>query len=319
MSIYVARPRGFCAGVVRAIEIVEKALEVFGPPVYVRHEIVHNKVVCDALRVKGARFVEEISEVPPGSRVIFSAHGVSPFVKEEATTRNLMTIDATCPLVTKVHLEAIRYAKQGYQIILIGHSNHVEVQGTLGYAPEAIRVVGSVEEAEKIQVDDPSKLAFITQTTLSMDDMKAIIEVLQRRFPNIVAPKRDDICYATQNRQNAVKEVVKNVDLVLVVGDKKSSNANRLVEVARYRSIPAELIPDAASIQPQWLQGVKNVGVSAGASTPESVVDDVIRALKKMGFGDIIDIEVVEEHVTFPLPAELQKSISARSSVEAHP
>ena len=306
MAVLVARPRGFCAGVVRAIEIVEKALEIFGPPVYVRHEIVHNRVVCDALREKGARFVEDLEDVPPGSWLIFSAHGVSPLVKAQAKARQVMTIDATCPLVTKVHLEAIRYAKSGYQIILIGHSNHVEVQGTLGHAPESIMIVGSVEEAEKIEVKDPNKVAYITQTTLSMDDMRAIIEVLQRRFPRIVGPKKDDICYATQNRQNAVKEVIKGVDLLLVVGDRKSSNANRLVEVARYRGVHAELVPDAQSIHAEWFSGVKNVGVSAGASTPESVVNEVLAALKTLGHDEIVDVEVVEEHVTFPLPTELQ-------------
>ena len=254
-TLYLAAPRGFCAGVDRAIDIVDLALEVYGPPVYVRHEIVHNRHVVEDLRQKGAVFVDELAGVPAGAVVIFSAHGVSPAVRREATERGLRALDATCPLVTKVHLEALRYAKQGYTIVLIGHRRHVEVEGTMGEAPEAIVLVESVEDAEALALPDPSRVAYITQTTLSVDDVRAIVEVLKRRFPGIHEPARDDICYATQNRQNAVKELARRCRVILVVGAPTSSNANRLVEVAEAHGARAYLIESAEDIRQEWITG----------------------------------------------------------------
>jgi 4-hydroxy-3-methylbut-2-enyl diphosphate reductase len=309
-TIYLAGPRGFCAGVDRAIDIVEMALEVHGPPIYVRHEIVHNRHVVDRLRDRGAVFVDELADVPEGATVIFSAHGVSPAVRAEAKSRGLRSLDATCPLVTKVHLEALRYAKQGYTIVLVGHRNHVEVQGTQGEAPEHIVVVESVAEAEALQVADSSRVAYITQTTLSMDDCRAIVEALRRRFPNITEPAKDDICYATQNRQNAVKELARRCDVILVVGAPSSSNANRLVEVARQHGVAAYLIESADDVKAEWLVG--NVGITAGASTPEDVVQSCVERVKLSGDFAVEEFRLVEERVVFPLPGELLRVAKER-------
>jgi 4-hydroxy-3-methylbut-2-enyl diphosphate reductase len=301
--LYLAAPRGFCAGVDRAIDIVELALEVYGRPVYVRHEIVHNRHVVNALRDKGAVFVDELSEVPAGARVIFSAHGVSPVVRREAETRGLKALDATCPLVTKVHLEALKYARAGYTIVLIGHRDHVEVQGTMGEAPEAIVLVETAAEAERLEVSDPERVAYITQTTLSVDDVRQIVAALKRRFPAIHEPAKDDICYATQNRQNAVRELARRCGLVLVVGAPTSSNANRLVEVAVHHGARAYLIESAEDIRPEWIAG--DVGVTAGASTPEHIVRQCVERVCTFGEYRIESFQLVEERVVFPLPGEL--------------
>jgi len=309
-TLYLAAPRGFCAGVDRAIDIVEMAIEVYGPPIWVRHEIVHNRHVVEALRAKGARFTDDLSEVPVGSVIIFSAHGVSPAVRREAVERGLKPLDATCPLVTKVHLEALRYAKQGFTILLVGHRDHVEVQGTLGEAPDATLVVSSVAEAETVAIPDPERVAFITQTTLSMDDCRAILDVLRRRFPAIREPAKDDICYATQNRQNAVQELARRCQVVLVVGAPSSSNANRLVEVARNRGARAHLIESAEDIRPEWLEG--DVGVTAGASTPEEVVRACVDHLCALHDYRIEEFQLVEERVLFPLPGEILSAARER-------
>ena len=283
MRILLASPRGFCAGVDRAIEIVELALARFGPPVYVRHEIVHNRHVVDSLREKGAIFVEHLREVPRGSRLIFSAHGVSPKVREEAADRSLRCIDATCPLVTKVHLRATRFAKENADIVLVGHAGHVEVEGTMGHAPDIIQLVETTDDVEKLKVNRPESLAVLTQTTLSVDDTHEILASLRNRFPEIQLPRKDDICYATQNRQNAVKQISKHADLVLVVGAPESSNSNRLVELARKRGVQAHLVQDAEEINPNWLKKINCVGVTAGASAPENLVQEVVRRLVKIG------------------------------------
>ncbi len=305
--ILLARPRGFCAGVDRAIEIVELALETWGPPVWVRHEIVHNRHVVEALRAKGARFVEEVEEVPRGSRLVFSAHGVAPGVRERAHARGLRTIDATCPLVTKVHVEALRLARAGYQIVLVGHRGHVEVEGTLGHAPERMLLVETLADVDRIEVPDPQKLAVLTQTTLSLDDTREIIDALRRRFPAIRAPAKDDICYATQNRQNAVKALAERADLLLVVGAPTSSNSNRLVEVARARGVRAERVEEAADVDPAWLVGVRVVAVTAGASAPERLVRELCERLRALGCEGVEEISLAEEHVTFTLPSELRR------------
>jgi 4-hydroxy-3-methylbut-2-enyl diphosphate reductase len=315
-TLYLAAPRGFCAGVDRAIDIVEMALQVFPAPVYVRHEIVHNRHVVEDLRRKGAVFVDELSEVPAGAVVIFSAHGVSPAVRNEARERGLRTLDATCPLVTKVHLEALRYARDGFTIILVGHREHVEVVGTLGEAPEAIRVVESREEAEAIQLPDPSRVAYITQTTLSVDDVREIVDVLRRRFPGIHEPAKDDICYATQNRQNAVKELARRCGVILVVGAPASSNANRLVEVAIAHGARAYLIESADDIRTEWIDG--DVGVTAGASTPEAVVQACIERVQQLGEYRVEEFRLVEERVMFPLPADLL-AIASQAGVAVRP
>ena len=307
--ILLASPRGFCAGVDRAIEIVELALEVYGPPVYVRHEIVHNRHVVRSLLAKGARFVEEVSEAPAGSRLVFSAHGVSPSVRAEAEQRNLRTLDATCPLVTKVHLEAERYARKDYEIVLVGHRGHVEVEGTLGHAPDRMVVVQTVEDAERLEVRDPDRLAVLTQTTLSVDDTREIVGVLRRRFPAIREPSKDDICYATQNRQNAVKAIAEQAELVLVVGAPSSSNSNRLVEVARTAGSRAVLIEDASELAPEWLDRVQTIGVAAGASAPEGLVQEVLSRLRELGCGEVEEVSIVDEHVTFALPPELRRDV----------
>ena len=313
-TLFLAAPRGFCAGVDRAIDIVEMALEVYGAPIWVRHEIVHNRHVVDALRAKGARFTDDLADVPEGSVVIFSAHGVSPAVRAEAAARRLRALDATCPLVTKVHLEALRYAKQGYSIVLVGHRYHVEVQGTLGEAPEAIVVVENVAEAEQLEVPDPSRVAYITQTTLSVDDCRAIVDALKRRFPEIREPAKDDICYATQNRQNAVKELARRAPVVLVAGAPASSNANRLVEVAAHLGARAWLIESAEDIREEWL-GDGDVGLTAGASTPERIVQACVERLQALRGYHVEELTLVEERVMFPLPGELL-SVAQERGVE---
>jgi len=305
-EILVASPRGFCAGVSYAIEIVDLVLERYGPPVYVRHEIVHNRHVVDQLRSQGAVFVDELSEVPAGALVIFSAHGVAPSVREEAQRRGLRVIDATCPLVTKVHVEALRYARQGFEILVVGHRGHVEVIGTLGHAPDQMHLVETVADVERVQVRDPERVAVVTQTTLSVDDTRDILDAIRRRFPAVRLPTKDDICYATQNRQAAVKELARQSGLVLVIGSPTSSNANRLVEVARNAGGRAELIEDARDIDAAWLAGVHAVGLTAGASTPEALVQETIAQLHGFGFDRVRDVTTAEEHVTFPLPRELR-------------
>jgi 4-hydroxy-3-methylbut-2-enyl diphosphate reductase len=299
------RPRGFCAGVVRAVDIVELALEAYGAPVYVHHEIVHNTYVVEQLRRRGAIFVEAISEVPHGGVLVFSAHGVPPTVRDEARERSLRVIDATCPLVTKVHLEAKKFAREKRTIILIGHRDHQEIVGTSGEAPDSTLVVDSVEEVDALIVDDPDRLAFLTQTTLSLYDTQEIVARLRQRFPNIIGPASDDICYATQNRQEAVEQVAKDVDLILVVGSQNSSNSNRLVELAQRLDIKAQLIDAAADIDPKWLEGIRRVGLTAGASAPEVLVEQVSERLAQFGFTDQRDLDLIREDVRFTLPAEL--------------
>ena len=302
-TLYLAAPRGFCAGVDRAIDIVEMALQIHGAPVYVRHEIVHNRHVVDDLRAKGAVFVDELAGVPPGAVVIFSAHGVSPAVRQEAKERGLRALDATCPLVTKVHLEALRYAREGYTIVLVGHRGHVEVEGTMGEAPDAIVVVESVADVELLNLPAGTKLALITQTTLSVDDVREIVEALRRKFPELKEPPKADICYATQNRQDAVKELARRCRVILVVGAPASSNANRLVEVAASHGAAAYLIESAADIRPEWLTG--DVGVTAGASTPENVVRDCVERVRALGDFRLEEFRLLEERVMFPLPGDL--------------
>lgn len=304
MRILLASPRGFCAGVDRAIEIVEQALARFGPPVYVRHEIVHNRHVVDALKAKGAIFVDDPADAPRGALLIYSAHGVSPAVREAAGAQGLRTIDATCPLVTKVHVEAQRFAREGYQIVLVGHAGHVEVEGTMGHAPERMRLVEDVADVAKLVIAQPEKLAVLTQTTLSVDDTRDVTEALRARFPEIKLPRKDDICYATQNRQNAVKQLIREADLVLVVGAPESSNSNRLVEIAQKAGVAAHLVQSAADVLPAWLAGVATVGVTAGASAPESIVQEVVARLRALG-GESSRVEsqpVVDEGVVFQLP-----------------
>lgn len=304
--VLLAQPRGFCAGVSYAIEIVRLVLERYGPPVYVRHEIVHNRHVVDSLRQQGARFVEDLSHVPPHSLLIFSAHGVSPAVREQARQRQLRVIDATCPLVTKVHLQVLRYARENYDIVMVGHRGHVEVEGTMGHAPDRMYLVESVDDARRLQVRRPDRLAVVTQTTLSVDDTREIVAALQERFPGLRTPPKDDICYATQNRQSAVKAIAARADLVLVIGSPASSNANRLVEVARREGATARLIESADAIDPLWLTGCATVGVTAGASTPEVLVEEVLAALARLGFQKVETVTTAEESVAFPLPRALR-------------
>jgi 4-hydroxy-3-methylbut-2-en-1-yl diphosphate reductase len=306
MQVILAQPRGFCAGVERAIEIVERALTLYGPPIYVRHEIVHNGHVVDRLRAKGVRFVEEVDEVPPGSITIFSAHGVSSAVDEAAKARGLKVIDATCPLVARVHLEGARYSRQGRDVVLIGHAGHAEVEGTLGRLAGAVHLVASAEDVAGLKVERPDHVAYITQTTLSVDDTRGIIDALKARFPSIVGPNTDDICYATQNRQRAVLELAPKVDLVLVVGAANSSNSNRLREIAEAAGVPAYLIEDASGLDPGWLDGVSSVGITAGASAPEDLVQDVIATLKRRGRVRVSTLPGIEEALRFRLPVELE-------------
>ena len=309
LNLVLASPRGFCAGVDRAITIVEKALEIYGAPIYVQHEIVHNKHVVQRLRNEGAVFVENIDEIPEGSHAIFSAHGVSPEVRKRAEKRKLQVLDATCPLVTKVHREAQRYAQKEHTIILIGHHNHVEVKGTVGEAPEHIFVVGTVEEVSDLKIPDEKKVGYITQTTLSLDDTAEIIIALKERFPEIKGPAKDDICYATQNRQNAVKALSKEVDLVLVVGAQNSSNSVRLLEVAETTGVKARRIESAAELDPEWLEEVQNVGITAGASAPEDIVQGIVAEISKMSSSSSVrDLDIVQEDVTFALPTVLRNA-----------
>jgi 4-hydroxy-3-methylbut-2-enyl diphosphate reductase len=309
-TLLLLKPRGFCAGVVRAIDIVRIALETFGPPIYVRKEIVHNRFVVEELSAKGAVFVDEVDEVPDGQRVIYSAHGVAPEVREASELRGLRVIDATCPLVTKVHVEAVRFAKEGYSLVLIGHRDHDEVIGTLGEAPAATQVVSSVAEVERLEIPDPTRVAYLTQTTLSLDETAGIVEALRKKFPLIKGPAAADICYATQNRQTAVKEVVAEAELLLVVGSTNSSNSNRLVEVARNLGAQAHLIENYRSIQPQWLDGVKSVALTAGASAPECLVEEAVTYLANQGFTTVKELEVMPENVRFGLPPEIVQAIS---------
>lgn len=305
MQVILANPRGFCAGVERAIAIVERALEKFGAPIYVRHEVVHNKFVCDDLRAKGAVFIEELSEVPAGSTVIFSAHGVSIAVRDEAEARGLKVFDATCPLVTKVHVEVAKMRHQAREVVMIGHKGHPEVEGTMGQSRDGMYLVETAEEVQSLQVNSPGQLSFVTQTTLSVDDASLVISALKEYFPDVQGPKKDDICYATQNRQDAVKALTEQCDLVIVVGSPNSSNSRRLKEVAVARGVDAYLIDGADEIDPAWLQGKFNVGVTAGASAPEILVQLVVDRIQSLAGAKVVQLAGVEEGVSFPLPKEL--------------
>jgi 4-hydroxy-3-methylbut-2-enyl diphosphate reductase len=307
VDVLLANPRGFCAGVERAIEIVERALEQFGAPIYVRHEIVHNKHVVDGLRAKGAVFVEELDEVPPGGTVIFSAHGVSKAVQADAERRGLKVFDATCPLVTKVHVEVAKMLKSGHEIVMIGHRGHPEAEGTVGQAESGIHLVETVEDVAALNVASPEKLAYVTQTTLSVDDATVIVKTLKARFPDIRGPKRDDICYATQNRQDAVKFMAPQCDVVIVVGSPNSSNSNRLREVAENIGAQAYMVESAADLRPEWIAGKRRIGVTAGASAPESLVDELIVRLKAMGAESVRPLAGITESVVFTLPRELAR------------
>lgn len=305
MEVLLANPRGFCAGVERAIEIVERALQIYGAPIYVRHEVVHNKFVVDDLRAKGAVFIEDLADVPSGSTLIFSAHGVPQRVREDAEARGLRVFDATCPLVTKVHVEVQRMREAGREIVMIGHKGHPEVEGTMGQVKDGIHLVESVAAVDKISVADPRKLAYVTQTTLSVDDAAQIVAALKARFPEIVGPKKDDICYATQNRQDAVKFMAPQCDVVIVVGSPNSSNSNRLREVATLRGVPAYLVDNADEVDPGWIQGRQRVGVTAGASAPEVLVSAVIERLRMLGAASVRTLDGALENVVFPLPKGL--------------
>ena len=318
LKVILASPRGFCAGVERAIEIVERALDIFGPPVYVRHEIVHNKHVVDSLRSKGAIFVEEVDEIPEGGNTIFSAHGVSEAVVAAAKARDLPVIDATCPLVSKVHKEGQNHARRNRQVILIGHAGHPEVEGTQGRIPGGVLLVTKPEDVDTLDVRDPDALAYVTQTTLSVDDTRDVIEALKQRFPKIQGPDVKDICYATQNRQQAVRELARQVDLLLVVGASNSSNSNRLRDLGAEFGIPSYLIADAASLESSWMDGVSTIGLTAGASAPEELVQGVISKLGDFGEVEVERLKGVEENVVFKLPHELTKAMTAQNStVEA--
>jgi 4-hydroxy-3-methylbut-2-en-1-yl diphosphate reductase len=310
MRVVLAQPRGFCAGVERAIDIVERALEKYGPPIYVRHEIVHNRHVVERLRAKGAHFVDELDEIPPGSVTIFSAHGVSSAVEDAAADRDLPVIDATCPLVSKVHSEGQRYAAQGREIILIGHAGHPEIEGTMGRIDGKVHLISRAEEVANLKVTNPEKLAFITQTTLSLDDTRAVIEALRQRFPTIVGPDTKDICYATQNRQRAARELALAVDVVLVVGAANSSNSNRLREIAAEQGVPAYLIADADALDPRWITGVESVGITAGASAPAELVQQLIDRLRDLGEVELSTLPGITENVRFRMPAELAETTS---------
>jgi len=307
-EVLLAQPRGFCAGVDRAIAVVERALSLHGAPIYVRHEIVHNKHVVEDLRAKGAVFVEELSEVPAGGTVIFSAHGVSLQVREEAESRGLRVFDATCPLVTKVHIEVSRMREQGREVVMIGHRGHPEAEGTMGQSGSGMYLVETEADVAQLSVRDPANLAYVTQTTLSMDDAARIVSALKARFPSILGPKKDDICYATQNRQDAVKVMAPRCDVVIVVGSTNSSNSNRLREVAENLGKRAYLVDCAAQLRPEWLQGAKTVGVTAGASAPEVLVQEVVSALKMLGAARVRELDGITENVTFPLPKTLGKT-----------
>jgi 4-hydroxy-3-methylbut-2-enyl diphosphate reductase len=313
-KILLAAPRGYCAGVDRAVQTVERALELYGAPIYVRKEIVHNKHVVEQLRRRGAIFVDELDDsIPQGAMTVFSAHGVSPAVHDEAARRELRTIDATCPLVTKVHREAVKFAEEGYTIVLIGHDGHEEVEGTMGEAPEHIVLVETEDDVDDLQVEDPDRIAYISQTTLSVDETRAIINRLRERFPNIVGPRTDDICYATTNRQAAVKQMAPHCDLVLVIGSRNSSNSNRLVEVARDHGAAAHLIDNEGEVREEWLEGVRVVGITSGASAPEELVERVVQFFRDRGVEDVSEFEVVHEDVRFMLPKAIRQELSARS------
>jgi 4-hydroxy-3-methylbut-2-en-1-yl diphosphate reductase len=310
--VLLAAPRGYCAGVDRAVQTVEHALDLHGPPVYVRKEIVHNKHVVEELSARGAIFVDTETEVPEGELVVFSAHGVAPSVHANADARNLRTIDATCPLVTKVHVEARRFAEQGYTIVLIGHEGHEEVEGTTGEAPEAIALVQTADDVDRLEVEDPERVAYITQTTLSVDETAQIIARLREKFPSIVAPKSDDICYATTNRQIAVKQLARECDLVLVIGSTNSSNSNRLVEVAREHGADSYLIDNASQVREEWLEDVEAVGITSGASAPEELVSELVDFFSARGADDVSELRTVDEDVRFMLPKRIRTELAAR-------
>jgi 4-hydroxy-3-methylbut-2-en-1-yl diphosphate reductase len=314
--VLLAAPRGYCAGVDRAIEIVEVALDTYGPPVYVRKQIVHNLHVVRRLEGRGAVFVDELEQVPGGATVVFSAHGVAPEVHRQARERGLRVIDATCPLVTKVHQEARKFAGQGYDIVLVGHQGHEEVVGTMGQAPRAVHLVGDAAEARAIDLPDPDRVAYLTQTTLSVDETAGVVDVLRERFPVLAGPRSDDICYATQNRQSAVKALAEECELVLVIGAENSSNSKRLVEVARDRGSAAHLVAEAAAVDPAWFDGVATVGVTSGASAPEWLVDELVEALRQRGAGEVRELSVVDEDVHFNLPGALRRDAEAARAAE---
>jgi 4-hydroxy-3-methylbut-2-enyl diphosphate reductase len=309
-TVLLAAPRGYCAGVDRAVQTVERALELYGPPVYVRKEIVHNKHVVEELRGRGAVFVDSEDEVPDGALTVFSAHGVAPSVHARAAQRHLNTIDATCPLVTKVHREAVKFAERGYTIVLIGHSGHEEVEGTMGEAPDQIVLVESEEDVDALEVHDPERIAYISQTTLSVDETSAVIARLRERFPAIVGPRTDDICYATTNRQAAVKELAGRCELVLVVGSRNSSNSNRLVEVAREQGARSHLIDNVGELRDEWLQGVRTIGITSGASAPEGLVQELVESFRLRGVREVRELEVVREDVRFMLPKKLRQELA---------
>jgi 4-hydroxy-3-methylbut-2-en-1-yl diphosphate reductase len=311
-KLLLAAPRGYCAGVDRAVQTVERALELYGPPVYVRKEIVHNKHVVEQLRERGAIFVDQESEVPEGETVVFSAHGVSPAVHANSAARELKTIDATCPLVTKVHVEAKKFAAEGYTIVLVGHAGHEEVEGTMGEAPDHIVLIETEADVDALEVDDPDRVAFISQTTLSVDETRTIINRLREKFPNITGPRTDDICYATTNRQMAVRQMAGECDLVLVIGSSNSSNSNRLVEVARVHGAESHLIDNETQVQEEWLVDKRVVGISSGASAPEELVQRLVDFFRSRGTEDVSEFEVVQEDVRFMLPKEIRKALAAR-------
>jgi 4-hydroxy-3-methylbut-2-enyl diphosphate reductase len=319
LRVVLAQPRGFCAGVERAIEIVERALKKYGPPIYVRHEIVHNRHVVEDLRTRGAVFVDELDEIPPGSMTVFSAHGVARQVEQQAAERGLPVIDATCPLVAKVHAEGRRYAAGGREIVLVGHAGHAEVEGTIGQIPGRVHLVQTVEDVDRLEVGNPAQLAYVTQTTLSVDDTRQIIAALKARFPDIRGPDVRDICYATQNRQTAVRELAKLVDMILVVGSRNSSNSNRLREIGQQLGKPSYLIDDAGALRPEWFEGVGSVGVTAGASAPEMLVREVLEGLRRFGEVDISTMGGVAEDVRFRFPPELNDVDAPANSLAAHP
>ena len=316
MEVYLAQPRGFCAGVVRAIEIVERALEKYGPPVYVRHEIVHNKYVVESLKNKGAIFVEDLSEVPPHAVTVFSAHGVARSVEEEAAARGLPVLNATCPLVTKVHNQGKRYMSKGRALILIGHAGHPEVEGTMGQVGAPVHLVSSEADVQALDLPDDAPVAYVTQTTLSIDDTRGVIAALKRRFRNIVGPDTSDICYATQNRQSAVRELCKIAEVILVVGAKNSSNSNRLREIGLEEGVPSYLIADGGELDPAWVAGKHTIGLTAGASAPEQLVRNVIEALRLLGEVEVSEMDGVEEKIEFRLPAELRNRKRQSANVE---
>jgi 4-hydroxy-3-methylbut-2-enyl diphosphate reductase len=312
-KLLLAAPRGYCAGVDRAVQTVERALELYGPPVYVRKEIVHNKHVVEQLRARGAIFVEQESQVPEGQTVVFSAHGVAPSVHAGAAARGLKTIDATCPLVTKVHVEAKKFAAQGYTIVLIGHAGHEEVEGTMGEAPDHIVLIETEQDVDRLEVEDPDRIAFISQTTLSVDETTAIIHKLRERFPNIIGPRTDDICYATTNRQMAVRQMAAHCDLVLVIGSANSSNSNRLVEVARDHGAESHLIDNETQVLEEWLEGKRVVGITSGASAPEELVKRLVSWFRERGTTEVEEFDVVQEDVRFMLPKDIRRELAARS------